>query len=78
MKVKSDSTEGAGSVCKGIEEAMEIMRAEGRAEGKTEGRTEGKLITLLQLVQDGLLELSGGAERAGMSIEEFSNALNQV
>ena len=69
IKVKSDSTEGAGSVCKGIEEAMEIMRAEGKA--------EGKLVTLLQLVQDGILELSIGAERAGMSVEEFKKALNQ-
>ena len=56
LKVKSNSMEGAGSVCKGIEEAMEIMRAEGRAEGKA----EGKLATLFQLVQDGLLELSIG------------------
>ena len=73
IKVKSDSTEGAGSVCKGIEEAMEIMKAEGEAKG----RIEGKLATLLQLVQDGLLELSIGAERAGMSVEEFKKALNQ-
>ena len=69
LKVKSNSMEGAGSVCKGIEEAMEIMRAEGKA--------EGKLATLFQLVQDGLLELSIGAERAGMSVEEFKKALNQ-
>ena len=52
---------------------MEIMRAEGEAKG----RTEGKLVTLLQLVQDGILELSIGAERAGMSVEEFKKALNQ-
>ena len=74
---KSDSTEGAGSVCKGIEEALEIMRAEGEAKGRIEGRIEGKLATLLQLVQDGILELSIGAERAGMSVEEFKKALNQ-
>ena len=69
LKVKNDSTEGAGNMCKGIEEALEIMRAEGIA--------EGKLTTLFQLVQDGLLELSIGAERAGMSVEEFKKALSQ-
>ena len=60
---------------------MEIMRAEGKEEGKAqgriEGRIEGKLATLLQLVRDGLLELSIGAERAGMSVEEFKGALKQ-
>ena len=73
LKVKSGSMEGVGSVCKGIEEALEIMRAEGKAEGEA----KGKLVTLLQLVQDGILELSIGAERAGMSVEEFKKALNQ-
>ena len=56
---------------------MEIMRAEGKAEGKAEGEAKGKLVTLLQLVQDGILELSIGAERAGMSVEEFKKALSQ-
>ena len=74
LKRKGDSEKGADSVCKGIEEAMEIMRARGEAQG----RTEGKRNALLQLVQDGLLELSVGAERAGMSVEEFKEALNQV
>ena len=49
---------------------MEIMRAKGEAKGKRN--------TLLQLVRDGLLELSIGAERAGMSVEEFKEALNQM
>lgn len=56
-------------MCKGLEEFWEMVR--------TEGKAEGKLATLLQLVQDGLLELSIGAERAEMSVEEFSDALNQ-
>ena len=73
LKVKDNSGKGAGGMCKGIEEAMEIMRAEGKAEGEA----KGKLVTLLQLVQDGILELSIGAERAGMSVEEFKKALSQ-
>lgn len=67
LQINNDSTEGVGSVCKGIEELKDMAREE--------GREEGILVTLLKLVRDGLLEESIGAERAGMSIEEFKKAL---
>ena len=44
MKVKSDSLKGVDSVCRGIEEAMEIMRAEGKAEG------EARLSSLINIL----------------------------
>ena len=44
LKVKSDSLKGVDSVCRGIEEAMEIMRAEGKAEG------EARLSSLINIL----------------------------
>ena len=68
LKITSNSEEGAGNkVCRGIIELQEMSKAEGKA--------EGILTTLLQLVQDGLLSLSVGAQRAGMSEEEFKALL---
>ena len=66
-------------MCKGIEELIEMGKAEGKEEGKKEGKAEGKaegiLITLVQLVRDGLLELSVAAERANISKESFTTLL---
>ena len=46
-------------------------RAKGRAEGRAEGKIEGILMTLVELVKDGILTLSEAAKRAHMSVEEF-------
>ena len=46
-------------------------RAEGRAEGEAKGKIEGILMTLVDLVKDGILTLSEAAKRAHMSVEEF-------
>ena len=67
LKITEDSKEGVGnSVCKGIEEYAEMRKA------------EGILQTLIQLVRDGLLELSDAAERAGMSEENFEEQLQKM
>lgn len=83
LEIERDLEKGVGNVCKGLEEFWEMVREEaekrgleeGREKGLKEGRKEGMRVTLLQLVRDGLLEESIGAERAGMSIEEFKEAL---
>ena len=54
-------------MCKGIIELQEMSRAEGKA--------EGQLLTLLALVRDGLLSLSVGAQRAGMTEKAFEELL---
>ena len=54
-------------MCKGIEELMQMRKAEGKA--------EGILLTLVQLVQDGLLELPVAAQRANLSKEDFAALL---
>lgn len=57
-------------MCRGIIELQEMSRAEGKA--------EGTLLTLLQLVRDGLLDLSVGIERSGISEDEFKDRLKQL
>ena len=54
-------------MCKAIEELV--------AEGRAEGKAEGVLNVLIQLVKDGLLDMSTAAERAGMRKEEFKKFL---
>ena len=44
LKLKDYSEKGAGSVCKGIEEALEIIKAEGKAEG------EARLSSLINIL----------------------------
>ena len=74
-------------MCKALREIDKMNREEGRLEGKLEGRLEGKLEgiqegrregiinTLISLVKDGLLLLTEGAKRAGMSESDFSKLL---
>ena len=52
-------------------EIREDALKEGRAEGREEGRNEGRLLSLAELVHDGVLTAEDAAARAGMTIEEF-------
>ena len=42
-----------------------------REDGREEGREEGALMTLISLVEDGILTMTQAAERANLSVEEF-------
>jgi len=66
LEINNNLLEGAGSVCKGIEELKDMARE------------EGMLLTLLQLVRDGLLDISVGIERSGISEAEFKEKLKQL
>ncbi|MBP3593585.1 MAG: transposase [Lachnospiraceae bacterium] len=90
LEIEKDLEKGVGNVCKGLEEFWEMVRAEaekqgleegrlaGLEKGREEGREEGILLTLLQLVRDGLLDLSVGIERSGISEAEFIEKLKQL
>lgn len=45
------------------------------AEGKAEGILEGKLNQLIELVQQGLLQITDAAKVSGMPVEEFKKLL---
>lgn len=48
-----------------------------RAEGREKGIREGKLITLIELVNDGLIAIADAANEAGVSEKEFAEYLNK-
>ncbi len=59
-----------------IDMVREDAREEGHEAGLREGHASGKVQAFLGLVQDGLLEMSVAAERAGLSVEEFEKLLD--
>ena len=58
-----------------FKEELEEQYSQGVSQGISQGISQGVLTTLLQLVRDGLLNLSVAAERAQMSVEEFRGYL---
>ena len=56
------------------EEAMQKGLEQGRQEGIEQGRT----YALIELVNDGVLTIEKAAEKAGMSVEEFKNAMKSA
>ena len=66
------NTEGSVTdMCK----AWEDQKEEGRTEGLTEGRTEGRLLEVYSSVQDGDYGIERGAEKLGISEEEFEKRM---
>ena len=59
------------------EERMEGQR-EGRIEGQREGRREGQICAYASLVQDGIIPVETGAEKAGMSVGDFTKEMKQA
>ena len=67
------------------EERMEGQREgriegqrEGRIEGQREGRREGQIRAYASLVQDGIIPVETGAEKAGMSVGEFTKEMKKA
>ena len=67
------------------EERMEGQREgriegqrEGRIEGQREGQREGQIRAYASLVQDGIITVETGAEKAGMSVDDFTKEMKQA
>ncbi len=61
-----------------IEELKEERVAglrEGRLEGQREGQREGQIRAYASLVQDGIIPVEIGAEKAGMSVDDFTKEM---
>ena len=48
---------------------------EGRLEGQREGQREGQIRAYASLVQDGIITVETGAEKAGMSVDDFTKEM---
>ena len=48
---------------------------EGRLEGQREGQREGQIHAYASLVQDGIIPVEIGAEKAGMSVDDFTKEM---
>ena len=63
------------------EERMEGQREgriEGQREGRREGQREGQIRAYASLVQDGIIPVETGAEKAGMSVDDFTKEMKQA
>ena len=63
-------------------EALRVLMAdelnEERVEGRIEGQREGKIRAYASLVQDGIITVEIGAEKAGMSVDDFTKEMIQA
>ncbi len=63
-------------------EALRVLMAdelnEERVEGRIEGQREGKIRAYASLVQDGIITVETGAEKAGMSVDDFTKEMKQA
>jgi len=50
-------------------------RMEGQREGRVEGQREGQIRAYASLVQDGIITVETGAEKAGMSVDDFTKEM---
>ena len=50
-------------------------RMEGQREGRVEGQREGQIRAYASLVQDGIITVETGAEKTGMSVDDFTKEM---
>ena len=63
---------------KGIEQGRQEGMQKGMAHGIEQGIQQGRTHALAELVNDGVLTIEKAAEKAGMSVEEFKNAMKST
>lgn len=64
-------------MCKAWEDQRMDGLLAGRKEGREEGREEGRILQLIDLVKDGILDEDTAQQRSGLSKEEFKKRLYQ-
>ena len=61
-----------------MQKGIEKGRQEGIQKGIEQGLQQGRIHALIELVNDGVLTIEKAAEKAGMSVEEFRNAMKNA
>ena len=53
-------------------------RLEGQREGRIEGKREGQIQAYASLIKDGIITVEIGAEKAGMSVDDFTKEMKKA
>ena len=59
-------------------EALRVLMADELNEERMEGQREGLIRAYASLVQDGIITVETGAEKAGMSVDDFTKEMIQA
>ena len=59
-------------------EALRVLMADALNEERMEGQREGQIRAYASLVQDGIIPVETGAEKAGMSVDDFTKEMKQA
>ena len=63
-------------------EALRVLMAdelnEERVEGRIEGQREGQIQAYASLIKDGIITVEIGAEKAGMSVDDFTKEMKKA
>lgn len=62
-------------MCEALQEIFDDGKEAGRLEGEKIGKSQGKMELLLELVKEGVLDVSRAAAKAGKTEEEFRELL---
>ena len=63
------------ALCVLMADELNEERVEGQREGRVEGQREGQIRAYASLVQDGIIPVETGAEKAGMSVDDFTKEM---
>ena len=61
-----------------MKEELKEERVAGLREGRLEGQREGQICAYATLVKDGIITVEIGAEKAGMSVDDFVKEMKQI
>ena len=64
-------------MCKVLDIIEDRGRTEGIEKGRAEGMKRGGLVMLAHLAEDGTITVEKAAEKAGMSISDFRNVMDE-
>ena len=59
-------------------EALRVLMADELNEERVEGQREGQIRAYATLVKDGIITVEVGAEKAGMSVDDFTKEMKQA
>ena len=65
-------------MCETLRVLMADELNEERMEGRIEGQREGQIQAYASLVKDGIITVEIGAEKAGMSVDDFTKEMKQA